>query len=210
MRKLHTANIILFWGALWGICEATIGYLLHLLPIKIGYMFYFPIALFFMERAYKSSQKLYSVLFTGCFAALIKLVNLFMEVRIDRVINPALSIILEALTVFTVYYIFNRLHSENKLVKAVSVSFSWRVLYLVYLLFVPLWMYNISALSGRNLLIKFLLIESAVNALTIFVYYIIQSAVNKKKSVPRKTNFAFMAPMTIFLIAADIIATLYL
>lgn len=212
MGKFRIANSILFWGALWGVFESTVGCLLHLLPVSIGYMIWFPAALFFMDRVYKATGKMYSVLLIAVFAASIKLLNLFMPVRVDKVINPAISIILEAVTVFSVYYTYNKFSRENKLSKAIAVSVIWRLLYLVYLLFVPEWMYTISALADRAKLIKFLLIESGINALTVYVYYVIQSAVLKKASghTPRKTRFAFMPLITIFLIAADVAATLYL
>lgn len=214
MSKLRITNIILFWGALWGIFEGTVGYLLHLLPVKIGYIFWFPIALFFMERVYKSTDKLYSVFFIACFASAIKLINLFMEVRIDRVINPAISIMIETLAFFAVYYTFNKLSKQNMLVKSIAVSTSWRLLYLVYLLFVPVWMYNISALSSQEKLLNYFIIENAINSLTIFIYYIAQIILEKKKSITLKpykvkTKFALM-PITIILIAVDIVLTLYL
>lgn len=214
MSKLRTTNIILFWGALWGIFEGTIGYLLHLLPVNIGYIFWFPIALFFMERAYKATGKLYSVFFIACFAAAIKLINLFVEVRIDRVINPAVSIIIEALAFFAVYYTFNKLPKQNMLVKAITISTSWRFLYLIYLLFVPVWMYNISALSSQDNLFNYLIIENAINSLTIYIYYMAQIFLDRKKAFRvkpaiSKTKFALM-PLTVLLIAIDIALTLYL
>ncbi|NLL56330.1 MAG: hypothetical protein GX242_03850 [Clostridiales bacterium] len=210
MSNLKILNKVFFWGALWGIFEATIGYLLHLLPINIGYLFWFPLAVFFMERAYKSTGKLYSVLLIAVFASIIKLTNLFTGIRIDKVINPAASIILEGLTVFLAYHFFNKLPTQNKATKAAIISLSWRFLYIIYLLFIPEFMYSISALASRQKLIHFLLIESVFNFLFIYVYYLAKPFVAKKNAPIAIKNFAFMPLITAFLVALDVAATILL
>lgn len=44
-------------GAVWGIFEATVGYLLHLLPIRLGFLVWYPAAVFFMFTVYLKSDK---------------------------------------------------------------------------------------------------------------------------------------------------------
>jgi len=96
-------NIILFWGALWGITEATLGYVLHIFSIPLPGLpglLMFPIAFIFMHRGYDSTQNPMSVLQIAFVAASIKLTDLlFGGLMTIYVINPALSLIVEALAV---------------------------------------------------------------------------------------------------------------
>jgi hypothetical protein len=96
-------SIIVFWGAVWGIAEATIGYLLHMVPVNIGWLFWFPMAVYFMRKAYLQSGELYSIIYVSAISAGIKLLNLLMPARIDMVINPAVSILLEGAVVYAGY-----------------------------------------------------------------------------------------------------------
>jgi hypothetical protein len=48
MEKLMLA--VLFYGGIWGVFEATVGYLLHLLPFSIGWLVWYPIACFLCYR----------------------------------------------------------------------------------------------------------------------------------------------------------------
>lgn len=96
---------IIFWGATWGLVEATLGYVLHSVLLSVGWFFWFPLAFFFMNRVFKRTGSLVSILYTSSIAAGIKLVNFLLPTRIDRVINPAVSILLEGLMVFAVFAI---------------------------------------------------------------------------------------------------------
>lgn len=188
MNKNYILKIII-WGSMWGITECTVGYFLHMLPINIGYLFWYPIAFFFMNGVFKSTNKPQSILFIACMAATIKLFNLFMPVRIDRVINPAISIILEGIVIFIVVFILE--HNKNKnyiLLKTILCSVCWRGLYLVYLLFVPEWMYIISPLYKIDALLRFLLLESFLNAAVIYVVIKLTMLIKRKLALKNITN----------------------
>ena len=62
-------SLIIFWGALWGLFEATVGYVLHAFEIRIGFLVWFPAAYFFMTRVYKQTGKTYSIFYTSVIAA---------------------------------------------------------------------------------------------------------------------------------------------
>ena len=51
-KKTFISNII-FWGSIWGIMEATLGYLLHWLPQLISGNIMFPIGAAILLLAYK-------------------------------------------------------------------------------------------------------------------------------------------------------------
>lgn len=164
-------SIIVFWGAVWGLFEATAGYILHELAIGIGWMVYFPGAYYFMSRVYRQSKKPGAILYTSFIAAAIKLVNFLLPVRIDRVINPAASIILEGLAVFAIFKMLE-VNKESILrfgyPRALAVSLAWRVLYITYLLPLPAFIVEISALRGIIPLLNFLLIEGFANSAVIY------------------------------------------
>ncbi len=98
MKKLDVTTII-FWGATWGIVEATLGWFLHFMHFKGEVMILYPIGLFCMMMAAKQSGKSSAIIQVAIVAALIKLTNLFIpsSASVFRTINPAIAIILEGL-----------------------------------------------------------------------------------------------------------------
>jgi len=94
---------VLFFGALWGIVEATLGTLLHL-PFFDKFGMYMasttivvPIAYYLMANCYKKTGSLYSVALMGVVASLIKLCVAFVVGFRPSVYNPAIYILVEAL-----------------------------------------------------------------------------------------------------------------
>jgi branched-subunit amino acid transport protein len=159
---LTMITAILAWGGLWGIFEATVGYLLHLLPISLGWLLWYPVACFFMMNVYRHTRRIEAVVMVGLLSALIKLLNLFLPGRIDRVLNPAVSIVLEAITLAAVLWVYD--HASTKwenplLIKGIAVltmNTGWRILYALYLLLlVPGWMREISIICSTQALITF-------------------------------------------------------
>lgn len=185
MDKLRIANSVLFWGGMWGFFEATVGYLLHLLPVQIGYLVWFPAAIFFLDRAYKSTKKTYVVILVAIFAALIKLFDFLTPIRPDKVTNPAFSIICEGLAAFIVYSALEKQSGKKLLITSVILSALWRVFYIVYLLFIPQWMYDISVLVSREKLIRFLIFENGINALTVYACFSLSAVF--RRIAPEKT-----------------------
>lgn len=53
---------ILFWGAIWGILESTVGALMHLLPVRLGFLVWVPMAMGCMLGAYRATGKARAVL----------------------------------------------------------------------------------------------------------------------------------------------------
>ncbi len=213
-RKSKFVVHVLFWSALWGLFEATAGYLLHLLPISIGWIIWFPAAYFFMERMYTKTGKAYAVLFGALFAASVKLLNLFVPgIRIDRVLNPAVSILLEAVGVFLVLTMLKNF-SKYCFVQAIGASIIWRGLYLLYLLMVPQWMFDISPLADSVKLISFCVKESIINAAVIFTFLKIRDFTKTRRSsesiYDRLLNGKALPVHLTALVALDIAATLLL
>ena len=89
---------ILFRGAFWGILESTVGALMHLLPVRLGFLVWVPMAMGCMLGAYRATGKARAVLCAAAIAAAFKLTNLVFPIRADKVLNPAVSILLEGLS----------------------------------------------------------------------------------------------------------------
>lgn len=189
MVKKHSSAII-FWGALWGLEEATLGHLLHITAFSIGWVLWFPFAYFFMSMVYKQTGKLNSILFTSMVAAAIKFVNLFMTANLVIVICPALSILLEGISLFAILKLFDwkKWIHKRKLTEIAAVSLLWRVLFLVGLLAIPTWIMSAYPFKGTIALLKFFLYEGLINSL--FIYGIIMLA-RKIKGMSDEKNAYF-------------------
>jgi len=96
MSQLKT---IIFWGALWGILEASLGWFLHLIHFKGEVLVLYPFGLMCMMTAAKQTGQFSAVIKVAAVASLVKLVNLFMlpAVPVYHVTNPAIAIFLEGL-----------------------------------------------------------------------------------------------------------------
>lgn len=167
MKKRFDAVVL--WGALWGITEATLGYALHLLPVNPGWFVWFPVAYFFMRRVRGETGSNAAVLHTAAVAASVKFVNILMPGSIDRVVNPAASILLEAMCVYVLYRFIIRDNrtSWSEYAGAFGLSFLWRAPYVGYVLWLPDWMVRISPIASPQSLAEFLLLQSVTNGITI-------------------------------------------
>lgn len=175
------ASTIIFWGALWGLEEATLGHLLHITTLSIGWFLWFPFAYLFMSMVYNQTGKLNSILFTSIIAAAIKLIDLFMTTNLIIIICPALSIILESISLFAVLKIVNRkkLMQKYKLAQIISASLLWRVLFLISLLFIPTWIMPSYPFKSISSILKLLIYEGLINSLFIYGTILLAKRINE-------------------------------
>ena len=187
-------NCLLF-GGMWGITEATLGYLLHFLPVGFSGMFMFPIGFYFMFNAFKMTGNHSAIFMTAVIAAAIKLADLFIPLRTPMTaINPSISIILESLVVFA----FVKVYKENRhYAGAAVISLSW------ILILVLMQQFIFKPVEGLYLmppirLAGFLFLSTVVSGLIIGTYL-------KKPAVFNlQFNFrklSYLLPMTVVLIA---------
>lgn len=161
--KKNLCKIILL-GAVWGMFEATVGYLLHLSGIKIGSMIWFPVAYFFAHKAYRYTGSFSAVMLTAVIASSLKLTNLFLPGRIDRVLNPAVSIVLEAFALVLVYNYVLKRQTENVTPLTIALTgFLWRGLYVCYLFAMPRAYFDISSLTATESFLEFLFVKNFIN-----------------------------------------------
>jgi hypothetical protein len=171
---------ILLWGSLWGLFEAVFGYLLHLLPYSIGWLIWVPVACFFMSNVYRKTGRISSILLIGVLCSCIKLTNLFLPGRIDRVLNPAISILMEAAALAITVYVAARLAKKQerapsplgKAMLALGMNTGWRLLYALYLfILVPDWMREISVISSMEKFIPFFFTQNLMTSALLFLGY---------------------------------------
>ncbi|MPM90296.1 hypothetical protein SDC9_137417 [bioreactor metagenome] len=162
---------VFFWGAAWGLEEATLGHLLHLLPLNIGWLFWFPLAYLFMHYAYKNTGRISSILYTSALAAAVKLIDLLMPVRIDYVINPAFAILLEGCAVSILYWILQKRPALDRylLGRALFAALLSELFYIVYILIAPGFVSVIPAVKGIAAFAKMML-HSLVNGFSVFLF----------------------------------------
>lgn len=180
MRRQNVSNqagVVIFWGSLWGLAEATLGTLLHSVPWVAGF-FMFPIGFYFMRRAYRGTGRLSSIFLSASIAATIKLTGLILPLQAPvRVINPAISILIEGLAVLLFFKIFD--HSKDKLrfQEIVTAAVGWRLIFLGYhLLLLALSLYDGILQLGWDGLFRFVILDSLVNSGVILLFLKIEAS----------------------------------
>lgn len=185
-NKTESIRIIILMGALWGICEASIGYGLHFLPYGFSGMFMFPIGMYFMYNAYKKSENKNAVLWVGMIAAMIKFVDLMLPTRSPMsVINPAASILLESLVVFAFVKVYK---GKRIMASSLVIGLSWVVLFTLVqaVVFKPeIGLYTLPFAQ----FILFLLANAIVSGIFVMMYLKNETALEWKLNT-EKTSFA--------------------
>lgn len=186
---------LLFPGAAWGICEATAGFLLHRAAVALPGLpgtLMFPVGFYWMNRAQKTTGHAGAAPGIAAVAALIKLSDLLMPGADPiRVINPALSILLEGLA-FAALSMPNRAQGVPLFVRAFAMGTLWRALFASYLFAISLAGLPAGLVtSGLGILLRFVLLESFLNALIIQAGFLLSSKLPRRK--PRSTSPAAAA-----------------
>jgi len=199
-----TIRTIVLMGALWGICEASIGYGLHFLPYGFSGMFMFPISMYFMYNAYKQSNSKSAILWVGLIAASIKFIDLLLPTRSPMsVVNPATSIILESLVVFTFAKVFQY---KKIVVSSYLVGLAWILLFTLTqaLIFRPeTGLYTLPIFQ----IILFLVLNALVSG-SLIVIYLKNEELFAWKQGSKKLSFVLPAFTMLLAISIEYVNTL--
>ena len=171
-RDSQLLFIPLFWGSLWGIAEASLGHLLHLVGFPgLAGIVMFPLGLFFMTRAFLTSGKRRVILFTALIASSLKLVDLFFPVSTPFIVlNPALAIIFESLVVMLFIPGKSWIEGRLQLGRLLGLTLSWRGIYAVFVLGLSFFFPVKNFLNlGLSHAVNFFLLEGAASGLLIFL-----------------------------------------
>lgn len=130
-RKFKLLTQVIFYGSLWGIIEATLGHVLHFIPVTIAGSIMFPIAGLILYKAYKKTESKAAIFYIGFVAAMIKSVDFLLpQLSIFKTINPMLSIIVESLAVVLVVTMITSKKPITKYLALPIASISWRTLFI--------------------------------------------------------------------------------
>lgn len=170
---------ILYYGSIWGIVEATLGYVLHFVGFITGFnsfsgIIMYPIGLFFMYKVFVETKNYYSIFLTSFICASIKLFNIVLPfIPHYHSINPAVAILLEGLSSFVLIRYLNIQGILKNIIKFTFGSFLWRILFISFL-----------TIIDENRItdyINFLLVDSVLNGLIIGLFVDKIKAISKDK-----------------------------
>lgn len=177
----------IFYGGLWGIIEATLGFIIHLTNIS-STIILCPLAFFFMNQAYKSTGKISSILFISVISACIKLLDLSTNIRLDKVINPAISILLEGSSFAIMIYILkkNEFRKGTQYIGIFGMNTLWRSAYCVYLFYAPRFIYENSILISTQKVLDFMIIKNIETSIVLIILFLLEYKI--KLPVLKKVN----------------------
>lgn len=184
-------SINIFYGSLWGIVEATLGYLVHLTNISSTFVL-LPIAFLFMRQVYKSTGKISSIILISIISATIKLLDIFTGIRLDKVINPAISILLEGCAFAGLVFGVKKLEEKKNIniVQKYSLIFImntlWRVVYCLYLMCAPNFIYRFSILTSTPKVIDFMITKNLGTSIIIVLLFLLDDKI--KLPIIKKIN----------------------
>ncbi len=163
MRKWQT---ILFYGALWGILEATLGYLLHFTTLPVAGAIMFPIGFAIMRQARLKTESKIAPIQIAAVASCIKLVNLlFVPIWINA-FNPAMAILIEG--AFATLLL--RDESKVNMISSILAASGWRLTYVSMLLIQLYAGYKIRLFSNGYLgLIPYFTLDAITNGLLVLM-----------------------------------------
>lgn len=199
----------LFWGALWGITEATFGHLLHIIKIPgLAGAFMFPIAVFFMIKVYSITGRLSSVLFTSYAAASLKFIDILISPHdLFAVLNPMLSILCESF-VLVLFLKAWRKKMFSKLIPVFTLVLGWKSIYFLMLVVLG-HLYEVSSFLNLGLTryLNFFIGESLISGLMIYLFFKVHSF--SKKSLfeyPRRFHYFLTAGVYILAVFIEALA----
>lgn len=184
---LKIASAVVFWGSLWGLIEATIGYGLHLLHIRgVTSFFLFPMACYYMDKVRKQASSQWAILYMALLAAGIKLLDFFIPGNDPiRIIFPSIAIVLEGMAVFGAFMFVEKKERKFGYLEALFVSSAWRIVFTL-LQFATL---PQAKVPSSQSVIKFIIVDSLVNSALIYLYTkLIKPREDAKKKVVRQIN----------------------
>lgn len=94
-KKTNLILTMIFWGALWGIVEATLGWDFHAVHFRGGSLILYSFGIFCMLSAASQSERTSAIFGTAVVASAIKLLDLFMPNTFQGAVHPALYILME-------------------------------------------------------------------------------------------------------------------
>lgn len=163
---------IIFFGALWGILEASLGHLLHYLPIGLSGLIMFPLACYLIKQLWAMNQNEADLWWMGLLAAGIKLVDLLIPgLPAIKTLNPAMALLMEALVVSLFISLIEK-RGRSYIPAVFGLSFSWRILFILWgLLIDPISGGKVQLVHSIDSILRFVLINGVVNGAVLLLVF---------------------------------------
>jgi hypothetical protein len=199
---------VLFFGALWGILEATLGYVLQFLPPLVSGSVMFPIAATLMLVTYQNTKSRKAMIYVAAIAATIKAINLFMPgLPAIKTYNPMIAIMLQSMVLVVFIPLFKKNSMPAVIMGIAVVGFSWRLLFLGNIAINhALTGFQFSQLASLSNMFDFVIMLGLIEALVLGLIHSMRIAINQKVALTFKPNailsvstFVFAVLLTIFL-----------
>ncbi len=130
--KKTILTTVVFFGALWGLVEATLGYGLQFLPHLVSGSVMFPLGAVILFHTYKQTGSKRAVFMVGVIAASIKAVNFFAPgLPPIKTYNPMIAILMQSLFIVVLIPLFERRTLKSVLAGFLIASIGWRLVFLL-------------------------------------------------------------------------------
>lgn len=184
---------VLFFGAIWGIVEATLGYVLHFIPATIAGSIMFPIAGIILYKAYNTTRSRGALIAIGAVAASIKAVNFLLpQYSIFKTINPMMSIIMEALMVFVVVTMLTSEKTSHRILAFPIASIAWRGLFVAWMGYQYATTGNLAPyISTTPLILNFVVVSGLLSGAIGTIFLLVDDKIHLSiPSVSHRLSFA--------------------
>ncbi|MCX5774855.1 MAG: hypothetical protein NTV44_00530 [Firmicutes bacterium] len=190
-NKKSVLFTVIFFGAVWGILEATLGYGLHYLPDFISGSVMFPIGAALMFWAYRSTQKRSSVFYVALIAASLKAVNFLMPFTMAlKIYDPMIAILLQSVVVFAAVTFMEKKSLPLQLGTVAASSLAWRTLFIVnQYVNHAITGFNHGQLASVNTLMTFIFLNAIFEILVMLAFYVAYHFAGKKVRVSLKPHW---------------------
>ncbi len=182
---------ILFFGAIWGILEATLGHVLQFLPPLVSGSVMFPIAASLMYLAYNNTKSRSSMIYVAAIAATIKAINFFMPgLPPIKTYNPMIAIMLQSVAMVVILPLIKKESLVYKMSGIALIGISWRLLFLGNIAINnALTGFNFTQLASSASMLNFVVYLGLMEALILGVIQLTAEALKHKFSFSFKPNF---------------------
>ena len=170
-KKIKLLTQIIFYGAIWGFLEATLGYTLQYLPAIISGTIMFPIATVILIRAYNKTGSRTALLYIGLIAASIKAVDFLLPaISVGKTFNPMIAIIVESFLVVAVVTFLTSDKIFQNVASAITASIGWRSIFVFYMFgFMYVSGATVPYLATWALGFNYLIVNGVISGLLVFV-----------------------------------------
>jgi hypothetical protein len=202
---------ILFFGSIWGIFEASIGYVLHLLPTFIAGTIMFPIGMTILIAAYSKLKSRNALLGVAAVAMAIKSIDFLLpNIILFKTLNPMIAILLEGAFVAVLIPFIMNSKVTKKFIGIIGASLLWRSAFVIMMFMQFGFTGSIAKyLATPALIIGFVIVNGLISALIGIMINALQTITAREfgnvRFVPFKSRFITVTSLFVALLLTYIL-----